>query len=453
MDTITQSRVLDSNCSYFGLSALQLMESAGRAVAEQLKKDFGSNLNIAVFCGTGNNGGDGFTAARYLAKENSVTVHLIGKEESISRSEAYRNFLVLKNSNVKVLQHSDSKELPKRVNADIVVECLLSVGAKGKLREPIASAVKLLNKARAKKISVDLPCPGFDPGIVYCLAMKKHPAGITLDIGIPTEFYNFAGPGNVKFLRERKAKSHKGENGSILVIAGSRKFHGAAVFAAKAASLFSDLVYVLTEKENIPALKKAGAEFIVSELNKKNAREFAQKADAVLVGPGLAVNKKNRALLGWLLKEFPRKKFVLDAGALHLLGAKKLHKNCILTPHSGEFKKVVGANASPREVFRRAKELGCLVLLKGPMDVLSDGFSLYYNFSGNALLTAGGTGDVLAGLIAAFAAKNDLLDAALAAAFLNGFAADLIGVEKSALNSGTLLDEIPRAAKLCSELY
>ncbi len=453
MDALTQSKILDSNCNYFGLSSLQLMESAGRAIAEQLKKDFGSNLKIAVFCGTGNNGGDGFAAARYLAKENNVSVHLIGGEQSIRSSEAYRNFLVLKNSGIKIFSHNDSKELPKKVQADVILECLLGTGIKGKPREPIASTVRLLNNVKAKRVSVDFPCAGFSAGMVYCLALKKHPRGKVLDIGIPKEFHSFAGPGNVKFLKKRSVVSHKGDNGIVLVIAGSKKFHGASIFSAKAASLFADLVLVLTEKENISLLKKASPEFIVSVLTKRNALECIQKADSILIGPGLAVNKKNKALVNLLVKKFPRKKFVLDAGALHLIEKKNLHKSCLLTPHSGEFKKMFKAVPSPKEVLLSAKKLNCLILLKGSIDVLSDGCSNYYNFSGNALMTTGGTGDILSGLTAAFAAKNSLLESALAAAFLNGFTADLIALEKSALNAETLLEKIPTAFKLCNELY
>jgi len=453
MDSTTLSKVLDSNSNYYGLSSLQLMESAGRAIAEQLESDFGSNLRIAIFCGTGNNGGDGFTAARYLSNKNNVSVHFLGTEKRISTNEAYRNFLILKNSGVKIHRHADSKELPTKVNADIILECLLGSGAKGKSREPIASAVKLLNSTKAKKVSVDLPCPGFNAGTIYCLAVKKHPAGIVLGIGIPREFHYFAGPGNVKFLSTRSAYSHKGENGNVLVIAGSKKFHGASIFAAKAASLFADLVFVLTEKENIPFVKRAGPEFIVSEFTKKNAFELMKKADSVLIGPGLSVSKKNRALVNSLLKKFPKKKFVLDAGALHLAEKKCLHKNCILTPHSGEFKKVFRARPDPKTVLEKSKKHRCAILLKGSIDVLGNGSELYYNFSGNALLTAGGTGDVLAGLIAAFAARNGLFDAAMAGAFLNGFAADLIALDRGGLNAELLLKEIPSAFKLCHEFY
>lgn len=451
MDSITLAKVLDTNARYYGFSALQLMESAGKSIAEQLTKDFGEGLKIAFFCGTGNNGGDGFVAARYLADRNKVSVHLVGKPESISTSEAYRNFLIAKNSLLDVNCYADSKELPKTINADVVVECLIGSGIKGRLREPIKSAVALLNKCSAKKVSIDLPCPGFKPDKVYCIATQKLDKCVVLDIGIPKQLYYFTGPGNVKFLKQRDSKSHKGENGIVAIIAGSKRYHGASIFAGKACSLFVDLVYFLTEKENIPYVKKASAEFIVSGLTLRNAKEFVRKADSVLIGPGLSVSPKNKRLLNYLLRNFNNKKFILDASALHLLDKKLLNKNCLLTPHKGEFKALFSCDAKPLNVLKVAKKYGCNIILKGPVDFISDGNVLYYNFSGNALLTAGGTGDVLAGVLTAFAAKNDLLDAALAASFLVGFAGDIIAAEKSGLNASKLIDMLPEAKKFCEK--
>ncbi|MCD6247824.1 MAG: NAD(P)H-hydrate dehydratase [Candidatus Diapherotrites archaeon] len=451
MDAITFGKVLDTNARYYGISPLQLMESAGRSIAEQLTKDFGNGNSIAIFCGTGNNGGDGFVAARYLADKNNVSVHLIGKPEQIKSSEAYRNFLILKNSLIETHAYADSKELPKKIEADIILECLIGTGIQGEIREPIKSVVELLNKSKAKKVSVDLPCPGFRPNAIYSLATKKVDNGVVLDIGIPKQLYYFTGPGNVKFLKKRNPESHKGENGVVLIVAGSNQYHGASIFAGKAASLFTDLIYFLTEKENIAYVKKASPEFIVSEISLKNFEKLAQKADSILIGPGLSISAKNKRILSYALKNFSEKKFVLDATALRLLNKKLLNKNCLLTPHANEFKALFPCDAKPENVLAMAKKHSCNILLKGSVDVISDGSALYYNFSGNALLTAGGTGDCLAGVAAAFSAKNSLLDSALAASFLVGFAADMLALKKSGLNASTLIESLPEAKKFCEE--
>lgn len=451
MDDITFGKVLDTNARYYGFSPLQLMESAGRSVAEQLAKDFGNGNNIAIFCGTGNNGGDGFVAARYLADANKVSVHLIGKPEQIRSSEAYRNFLILKNSLIEMHTYTDSKELPQKIEADIILECLIGSGLQGQVREPIKSVVELLNRSKAKKVSVDLPCAGFKPDVVYSIATKKADNCKVLDIGIPKQLYYFTGPGNVKFLQKRNPKSHKGENGIVLIVAGSKQYHGASIYAGKAASLFADLVYFLTEKENIPYIKKASPEFIVSEISLKNFEKLAHKSDAILIGPGLSTTQRNKRVLAYALRNFIDKKFVLDASALHMLNKKQLNKGCLLTPHSNEFKALFSCDATPQNTLAMAKKYNCNILLKAPVDIISDGTSLYYNFSGNALLTAGGTGDCLAGIAAAFSTKNPLLDSALAAAFLVGFTADLLALKRSGLNASMLIDSLPEAKKFCEE--
>ena len=118
----------------------------------------------------------------------------------------------------------------------------------------------------------------------------------------------FTGPKNVRALKKRTKCSHKGENGSVLIIAGSKQFHGAEILAAKTASLFADLVFVLTEKENLVIAKKATPLIIASELNKKNLEKFLKKADSVLIGPGLSVNTKNKRLINYAVKKYQGKK-------------------------------------------------------------------------------------------------------------------------------------------------
>lgn len=452
MDSLLHSKIVDKNCNYFGLSSSQLMESAGKVLASSIQKDFGTKKKVAIFCGLGNNGGDGFVLARYLAKNNSITIHLLGSSGKIPSEEAFRNFLIAKNSKIKIFEYSDSKELPKKLNADLIVEALLGAGLKGPIKEPFKSAVALMNSTKAKRIAVDHPIPSLKFHKVYSLAEKKHSKAKVLDIGIPEEFNYLAGPGHVKFLAKRKETSHKGENGSVLILAGSKQYHGAAVFAGKAASLFSDLVFLLSEKENLPILKKASAEFIVSELNQKSVQEFVQKSNSILIGPGLAINSKNKKITNYLLKNYKNKKFILDASAFSLINKKLLSKNCILTPHRKEFKKLFRKEPSEKNVLSCAKKFNCNILLKSPIDLFSDGKNLYFNFSGNSGLTTGGTGDLLAGTLAAFACKNNLTHSALAAIFLIGFTGDLLKSERGlTFNAENVFFALPEAKKICEE--
>jgi len=446
MNAAERMRILDANLSYYGISISDVMENAGKGVALEIDTRFcrGKRKKIAVFCGLGNNGGDGFVCARYLAKKNSVSVFLAGVPEEIRTSESKLNWQKLKKTRVKVKCVSSASEIPAG-KFDVVVEALAGLGVKGKLREPLGSIVRRLNGLSGKKAAIDVPAPGFVADLTISLHNAKAKGAVVVDIGIPKGLETFTGPGNVKFIRRPAEKSHKGENGVVLLVAGSKKWHGASVFAGIAASRLCDLVLFATARENISVAKKASPEFVVFPLSEAK-REMA-RADSVLIGPGLEPSVSNKKLVKRLLLD-KGKKFVLDATALRIANPNWLHKNCAVTPHHAEFKSLFGAEANERNVKAMAKKFKCIVLLKGPVDLISDGVSVYKNFAGNAGMTKGGTGDVLAGLIAGFAATNDLLLSCLAATFLNGFAGDLLKEERGFMfNAQDLMERIPLAKK------
>ncbi len=452
MNSILEAKIIDSNVQFYGLTKLQLMESAGKSLAQQFEKDFGFNKQIHIFSGLGNNGGDGFVMARYLKESNNVTVTILGLPNKIESTEAYKNFLILQNSNIKINFVTDSSQLTK-IKENFIIDALIGSGFKGKLREPFKSTVFFMNQSKAKKIAVDNETFGFKADKVYCLLNKKNPKGIVLDIGIPKEFFSFTGPGNVKFLNKRNNNSHKGENGQVLIIGGSKKYHGAIIFASKAASLFADLVNVLTVKENVSIVKKASASLIVTELNLKNVLKQAKKANSVLIGPGLEENALSKKIINFLLKNFSEKKFVLDAGSLALVDKKLLNKNIVLTPHKKEFKKVFKLNANETNVKKMSKKFNCLIILKGPVDFIGFQNNLFKNFSGNKGMTTGGTGDILAGTIVGIASTNPLFESVLAGTFLTGFTGDLIKEQQSIFNAENVLYALPSAKKVCEKNY
>ncbi len=249
---------------------------------------------------------------------------------------------------------------------------------------------------------------------------------------------------DVKALSKPSKKSHKGQNGSLLLIAGSKSVHGAAVFAGITASRLVDLVFFATEKENKQIAKKASPEFIVGDFSK--AEGFAKKADCILIGPGLEPNPKTRKLLKEFLHGFKEKKTVLDATALRLIQLDWLHKNCLVTPHKNEFKHLFKIPATKANALKAAKKYNCIVVLKGPNDYIADGKKVFENRTGNEGMTKGGTGDILAGLIAGFAATNSLLRSAKAACYLNGFAAEWLQKQKGRMwNASDLMDILPKA--------
>jgi hydroxyethylthiazole kinase-like uncharacterized protein yjeF len=228
-------------------------------------------------------------------------------------------------------------------------------------------------------------------------------------------------------LRLPSPKSHKGDNGRLLIVAGSSKYHGALLYTVKAASRIVDLIYVLTTPDNrnlIHKLKGQTAEFItITKIS-----EVKNKIDCVLIGPGLGVSGKTKKLVSAVLRS--NKKAVLDADALMVLDAalkKLLNRNHILTPHRGEFKKTFGLAPTAANVKKMAKQYGCIIVLKGRVDVVGHpARGLYYNRTGNEGMTKGGTGDVLAGLTAALFCTNDAFHAAAAGVYFNGGAGDYL---------------------------
>ena len=257
--------------------------------------------------------------------------------------------------------------------------------------------------------------------------------------------------GVLKKLFTPKPASHKGENGVLCVVGGSERYHGAPLLSIKAASRIVDLVFFFSPAKlnySVLAKMKSQSNCFISLQNEMELEKRLVTSDCILMGNGLGVNSKNKKLVNGLLKKFPSKKFVLDAGALHLADKKLLGKNVLVTPHELEFKALFGINASPEEAKKQSAKYGCVILLKQRYCFVTDGKEIVQNKNGNQGMTKGGTGDVLAGLSAALACKNPLFLSAQAAAFANGFAADLLLKEKGFYyNADDLAGEIPFALK------
>jgi len=242
--------------------------------------------------------------------------------------------------------------------------------------------------------------------------------------------------------------SHKGQNGKLTIIGGSKLFHGASLWALKTASRIVDMVYYASIKENLELvknLKKSLYDFILVPRGKEE--EYIRESDAVLIGPGLVRGTKEyigtgesgeetRRLVTNLLRKFPEKKWILDAGALQTIKAEELKKlsQVIITPHPKEFDQLFKIkikikdqetlNGKIEMVKEKAKEYGCVIVLKGKTDTICSSEKYLVNETGNQGMTKGGTGDVLAGLIAGLACKNELFLAAAAGTYINGLSGD-----------------------------
>ncbi len=281
----------------------------------------------------------------------------------------------------------------------------------------------------------------------------------------------------LKYIPIPKPNSHKGQNGKVLIIGGSSLFHASSIWAAEMASHLVDMVHYASTRENeeiLVALKKRFRNGIV--VKQKDIPLYIEEDDSILIGPGMVRGQKNfqfpitnfqyvlkieneadftYALTKYVLEKYPDKKFVIDAGSLQMMDKNWLlgmKTSPILTPHQKEFETLFGQKAIdlPLEkkgetVKQYAKKYQSVILLKAVTDIVSDGEEVYYIEGGNAGLTKGGTGDILAALAVGFAAKIDSLNAAILASFVLKKAADyLLPRYGYWYNTDTLIDTVPQ---------
>lgn len=460
MTNYEKTFLLDTNAQYFGWPVIKMMEKAGEGIADFVEKKYGQNKKIGIFCGLGNNGGDGLVAARYLAKNNEVTVYLVGGAcQDCKTLETKVNCQKLgKLKSIKFVQKAKAKDITQTF--DVVIDTLLGVGAKGSLKEPFASVVKKINKQKARKVSVDIETPGFKAEEVLAMHYAKSKNAKVIDIGISKEIEQRVGPGEVKLLYKPNANSHKGQNGKLLIIGGSERYHGAPLMAAKMASKIVDMVYFYSTGENQVLCKKMKSglcEFI--SVLEGELDDYADEADCILIGPGLSISKETKELTEYILKKYKTKKIILDADSLKVIKPNLLQSNFLVLPHEREFESLfkvkIKKNLSQRvrETQKAAKKYNCHIVLKGKDDVICSPKSCKVNAVGHPGLTKGGTGDVLAGMVAGFSCKDDLFLAGSAAIFLNGLAGQRLAKKVSHYYSATdLIAEIPRAIKWCEGL-
>jgi NAD(P)H-hydrate epimerase len=283
---------------------------------------------------------------------------------------------------------------------------------------------------------------------------KKHVGKLVVkDIGLPLEFEKFAGPGDVSLVtKPRPSESHKGDFGRLLIIGGSETFSGAPTLVANAALRTGvDLAYVAAPEKTAYAISSLSPDLITIKLEGKHLnpqnlatlKPYIETSNALAIGPGLGLNAETGKALKAVIEVAERagKPLLLDADGLKAFAKfkRKLKVPLVLTPHAGEYamltdKKPPEALAEKAsEVQEAAARLNAVILLKGAVDVISDGKRVKLNFTGNPGMTVGGTGDVLSGVVGAFLAQQVApFEAAVAGAFVNGAAGDFVYAEKGA---------------------
>lgn len=464
-----EMRALEVNAEYFGVSLLQLMELAGRNVAQEVIKRSAKGGKVAIFCGLGGNGGDGFVAARHLlAAGFEVSVFLVGKGRDVNHESAKKNYAILRalQGKVPIVEITDSTAIPK-VEADVIIDALLGTGTKGKLKAPMSQVVDAINAMRGFKVAVDVPTGiDSDTGEVLGTAVaadltvtfhkakqglenaKKYVGEVVVgDIGLPSEFERFSGPGDVALaVKPRSPTGHKGEFGRLLVIGGSAVYSGAPTLVSMAAMRSGvDLVYLATPQKNAYEITSISPDLITIKLEGDNLNPanvsalepYIKAVGVVALGPGMGLAEETQAFSEKVIALVERagKPLLLDADGLKAFAKFKrpLKVPLVLTPHAGEYGILTGETL-PESLEEKAaaiknvaKKLNATILLKGKVDIISNGEKTKLNFTGNPGMTVGGTGDVLAGIVAGLMALHaDPFEAAVVGAFVNGAAGDFV---------------------------
>ena len=486
-----------------GISGISLMQKAGSYVSLKAKKFLkhipGSQIDI--FCGTGNNGGDGFVAAKQLSEWGAtVNIWLAGDPIKI-HGDALHFYNQCTNKRISKVIITSEKNLPtikKIAHSDLIIDALLGTGFKGDVRGIIKQLINLINASKRPEISVDIPSGvSGDTAQVGGVAIQatrtvtmgflkrgllfqpgKRLAGdiILVDLKYPEESFNSLE--YKTYLIDQKVvrklfplindDTYKHRQGKVLIFAGSRGMTGAAILASRAAlrsgaglvvnaipeSLNSIIEVASTETLSLPLPESESATFCLESL--QAAGQKIDWSDTIVFGPGVS-DVKEAIEFGTALVQSVKKPIIIDADGLRIFHNNLTFINeiedLIITPHLGEFAILTGISIT--DIKTNVIDIGrefvskysCTLVLKGaPTIVVSSDGEVAVNSTGNPALATGGTGDVLTGLIAGFRAqKMSSFDAAVAAVYIHGAAGDLgrtdFGVR--GLIAGDLLRYIP----------
>ena len=484
-----------------GIPSIVLMENAAIACVKELNRDFDMRCKtVAVFCGKGNNGGDGLAIARHLSMAGvKVYIYLVSGNDY--KGDAKINYDIVSGMDMPIETIMDTDGLEYKIrSADIVIDAILGTGIKGTVRGMAYDVIRLINENARYVLSVDVPsgidsdsgavcgvCVNADKTVTfagYKIGMFLYPAAdctgeiVPDKISIPEYVIgsqgikvNVTDAGFVRsLLGKRGNDSHKGDYGKLLIIAGSSGMSGAAYMASQAAlksgaglvtiacpeSVNTALEAKTTEAMTLPLDENDGhiAYSAVSEIT-----ENLSKVSAVLIGPGLGRSRDVSEIVRTVLKSC-RVPVIVDADAINAVARdKSVLSECacdlIFTPHSAEMARLTGLDISYIEdnrinVSREcSEELGAVILLKGHHTIVTaEDLTQYINNTGNPGMASGGSGDVLAGIIAALAARGiGCGEAAAASAFIHGMAGDIAaeryGMES--MSAADILECLPEA--------
>jgi ADP-dependent NAD(P)H-hydrate dehydratase / NAD(P)H-hydrate epimerase len=490
----------------YSMPSLILMENAGRCVIDKIETIYGTvaDARILVVCGKGNNGGDGFAAARHALDRGAwVTVVMMESEQHLSGDPLIMARILAKSVHPKltIVSSFSAARLHKK-EFTFLVDALFGTSFHGAVKGKYLSAITWMNDQSAVRVAVDVPSglnaetgsvdtaavradltvtmaalkPGFflDRGREYAgrvsVAEISMPRG-ALD-GCSVHIYRLGDEDVRRDLPVRSLTAHKYSVGKLCVIAGSRGLTGAALLSAEAAMRSgAGAVILCTPASELSAVAKRTLEVMPFPAASTPEGTFALDAvyelsakidwaDVVLLGPGIAPHAETDIVVRGIIAA-TRAPIVIDAGGLTALvgdpGVLRERKKypTVLTPHIGEFARLVNRKASEIEhdkieIARAfARDHGVILVLKGaPTLVAAPDGTVCINATGNPGMATAGSGDVLAGVIASLLAQgNDAFTAARNAVYLHGRAGDLSAREKtqSGMIASDIIDQLPSA--------
>lgn len=458
MISLLDSKVLDANSECLGISVDTLMDNAGQALAD-LILEISCGRKIVFVCGSGNNGGDGFSAANALT-DVSFTVAILSEPKSPAAKKQY----------AKLSEKAVRFEDIDLMDYDIIVDCALGTGIVGTPKEPYLGYIDAVNRSKKIVIACDVPS-GFgtdtrvEPDITVTFhdikeGMNPDNCGsiIIADIGIPDDAMTFVGPGDMLRYPVPDRNGHKGQNGRLLVIGGGPYVGAPAMAAMAALRVGDDLVSIATPGSCFIPIASMSPSFIVHKLpgdilSKEDVPqllELSNETDAVLIGPGLGTDEDTRDAVRDFVKRCKRP-MVIDADGINAIGTAEIgfQTPVVFTPHRMEMKKLLGCTGDEEMISDFALKNRVVIVLKGATDVVTDGERIRRNTSGTPAMTVGGTGDALAGIIAGLLAKDmDPFDSGCVGAYICGKAGEKAFEEFSyGMTAPDLINDIGRVLK------
>ena len=470
------------------VSSIDLMESASMAFVDAFVEEVSDKATtIAVLCGKGNNGGDGLAIARILKDRgySAIAVYLIDFS-SRTTPEYEINLARLKELDLQQYRVTAAEQL-KGLEVGVIIDAVLGSGLNKKLTSAYQHLAEFVNTLNSQVIAVDVPT-GFpaegkiDPDhsylkadLVICFQRPKinffFPESVlalnrfrVVKIGLDEAFIEKQSSGYQlvdsktiqKLYQPRKAFSHKGTYGHALIIAGQSQTMGAALLAANAClHSGAGLTTLSIPSTGLTALNTALPEVMYlarEELIKTDLKKFK----AIAIGPGLGTGDESINLVKHVMQlKVP---LVIDADALHILGASKalkkmLSPGAVLTPHMKEFDHLFGQHQSWWERLQTAKEqavqTGCVIVLKNQYTfVINTKGEVTINPTGNPAMAQGGMGDVLTGLIVSFLAQGyDADKAAVYACYLHGLAGDELAENRTSVSASAVAMQVSASLK------